>query len=325
MKIISITIKSVLALVVALISLEALGKPSTPAGLLVNGVSQPLAVDRDAIRFTWMSKDATRGETQTAYQILVSSSIAGLAAGTADWWASGKVDSDKSASVEYRGKALPAAARFWWKVRVWDQTGEPGDYSEPNYFDTGLNQNEWTAQYIWDGTTNVNNFAYFRKTFVVTNKPDSAKIYVTAHNDYMLYCNGALLGRGPARCDPYHYGQYNAYDVSKLLKPGTNVFAAMGHWHGLFNDSGINAKPAFLLEAQMSYPGSSSATMGTDESWKVLAQTAFIETNASYFPVDTRIPATNRIVPGSLRLHTLYRWTIPDESCLLYTSPSPRD
>jgi len=31
---------------------------------------------------------------------------------------------------------------------VWDQTGVPGDYSQPNYFDTGLNSNEWTAQYI---------------------------------------------------------------------------------------------------------------------------------------------------------------------------------
>ncbi|HTB83020.1 MAG TPA: hypothetical protein VK742_05140, partial [Candidatus Sulfotelmatobacter sp.] len=51
----------------------AFGALSEPEGLLVNGVSQPLAVERDAIRFTWMSKDATRGETQTAYQILVSS------------------------------------------------------------------------------------------------------------------------------------------------------------------------------------------------------------------------------------------------------------
>ena len=67
----------------------------------------------------------------------------------------------------------------------------------PNYFDTGLNQDEWAAKYIWDGTTNSNNFAYFRKTFVVTNKPDLAKVYVTAHNDYLLYFNGQLLGRGP--------------------------------------------------------------------------------------------------------------------------------
>ena len=155
-------------------------------------------------------------------------------------------------------------------------------------FDTGLNQNEWTANYIWDGTTNSNNFAYFRKTFVVTNKPELAKVYVTAHNDYLLYCNGQLLGRGPARCDPYHYGQYNAYDVTKLLKTGTNVFAAMGHWRAYWNNAGIDAQPAFLLEARLDYPDGSSSKIGTDESWKVLAHTAFIETEATNFATATR-------------------------------------
>ena len=87
------------------------------------------------------------------------------------WWDSGKVDSARSASVEYAGKALPSATRFWWTVRVWDQTGKPSHYSAPAYFDTGLAQNEWTAHYIWDGTTNQNNFAYFRKTFSLTTKP----------------------------------------------------------------------------------------------------------------------------------------------------------
>ena len=98
--------------------------------------------------------------------------------------------------------------------------------------------------------------------------------------------------RGPARCDPYYHGQYNAYDITKLVKPGANVFAAIGHWHGTWNNSGINAQPAFLLEAHLTYPDGSSATIGTDESWKVLAQTAFIESDAAYFSDNGRRPAT---------------------------------
>ncbi len=292
----------ILALVVASIAFGASGKPVAPVGLLVNGVNSPLAIDRDAAQFTWRSDEASRGETQTAYQILVASSPDRLAAGKADCWDSGKVNSDQSASVEYAGKPLPSATRFWWAIRVWDLTGKASSYSSPACFDTGLNQNEWTARYIWDGTTNQNNFAYFRKTFVVTNKPDLAKVYVTAHNDYLLYLNGQLLGRGPARCDPYHYGQYNAYDVTKLLKTGTNVFAAIGHWLGTWNNAGVNAKPAFLLEAQLDYPDGSSTTIGTDESWKVLSHTAFIETNAAYFPVMRSRTALN---------HT-HRWSVPE-------------
>ena len=81
-------------------------------GLLVNGVSNPLAIDRDSARFTWRSADASRGERQTAYQILVSSSPDRLAADKGDWWDSGKVDSDQSASVEYAGKPCLPATRF---------------------------------------------------------------------------------------------------------------------------------------------------------------------------------------------------------------------
>jgi len=241
-----------------------------------------------------------RGARQTGYQILISSNANHLAAGTGDWWDSGKVDSDRSASVEYGGKPLPAATRFWWKVRVWDQTGKAGDYSAPNYFDTGLNQYEWTAKYIWDGTTNANNYAYFRKTFVLTNKPELARVYVTAHNDYLLYCNGQPLGRGPARCDPYLYGQYNAYDVTKILTPGTNVFAAMGHWRDHWFNAGIDAQPAFLLEARLTYPDGSSSKIQTDESWKILARTAFIEnteTNTYRSPWNRSIEFDSHLEP----------------------------
>ena len=289
---ISRAVGSALVLFTVSMAFAAFGKPAAPAGLLVNGVSNPLAIDRDATRFTWMSKDTGRGERQTAYEILVLSSPANALAAakpsedgsTSLIWDSGKVDSDQSAAVEYTGKPLPAATRFWWKVRIWDQTGNASDYSAPAWFDTGINQNEWTAHYIWDGTTNQNNFAYFRKSFLVTNLPTLAKVYVTAHNDYILYCNGQLLGRGPARCNPYSYGQYNAFDVTRLLKRGTNVFAAIGHWSGNWhNNVGINAEPAFLLETHLDFPDGSSTVIGTDDSWKALLHTAFIETNVTYF------------------------------------------
>lgn len=260
-------------------NIEAFAGPEPPTGLLVNGVTQPLAVQRDAVRFSWRSADSCRGARQTAYQLLLSTNLERLGRGTGDWWDSGRVDSDQSASVVYAGKGLSPATRFWWKVRVWDQAGKASPYSAPAFFDTGLNQNEWTAHYLWDGTTNLNNFAYFRKAFALSRKPSLAKVYVTAHNDYVLYFNGHLLGRGPARCDPYHYGQYNAYDVTKLVKTGTNVFAAKAHWWGNWNLSGVNAQPAFLLEARLDCPDGSSSKLGTDGSWKVLAHTAFLETD----------------------------------------------
>lgn len=258
--------------------------PAAPMELLVNGAKDPLAIDRDATRFTWRAVATGRGETQTAFQILVSPSHTNLAAGTGDWWDSGKVASNKSASVEYAGRALPQATRFWWKVRIWNQTGKASPYSVPAFFDTGLNQNEWKANYISDGTTNQNNFTYFRKSFSISRKPDLAKVYVSAQNDYLLYFNGHLLGRGPARCNPYCYGQYNAYDITELVKADSNVFSAIGQWLGNWHNAvGINAEPAFLLEARFNFPDGSSSTISTDPSWKVLVDTPFIEVSPTYF------------------------------------------
>jgi alpha-L-rhamnosidase len=256
--------------------------PLAPMDLLVNGVNNPFAIDRGSTRFTWRSPANGRGEMQSAYQVLVASNPADLAAGRADW-DSGKVNSSNSASVEYAGKPLPPAKRLWWKVRIWNQSGKPGPYSAPAHFDTGLNPGEWTAQYIWDGTTNLNNFAYFRKTFSAARKPRLAKVYVSAHNDYIVWLNGELLGRGPARSDPYHYGQYNGYDITALVRAGANVFSAIGHWQGNWHDSGVNAEPAFVLEARLDYDGGAASTIGTDASWKVLAHTAFLDNDAVYF------------------------------------------
>jgi alpha-L-rhamnosidase len=123
-----------LGIVMALVALQTAGRPTAPIGLIVNGMSNPLAIDRDTVRFTWRSAAASRGEEQKAFQILVASSAERLPAGNAELYDSGKVDSDQSASVEYRRRPLPPGARFWWKVRVWNQTGKPSRYSAPAWF-----------------------------------------------------------------------------------------------------------------------------------------------------------------------------------------------
>lgn len=256
-----------------------------PTYLLVDGIGSPMAVDSNSIYFTWMMNDSKRGSMQAAYQLEVASSRKNIEKNIGDMWNSGKVISSRSAGVVYDGKAVSAATRYWWKVRVWDNHGEESPWSDAAIFGVGLSKSDWKADYIWDGTTNQNNYTYFRKVFRVTRKPKLAKVYVSGHNDYMLYFNGHFLGRGPARSDPYNYGQYNSYDITKLVRAGRNVFAAIGHWQGNWHDSGCNAKPAFLLEAEFDYPDGTSSMVGTNASWKVLAHTPFIENDPTYFGV----------------------------------------
>jgi hypothetical protein len=52
MKIFAVAKQPILALAIALITFGASGKSSAPVGLLVNGVSNPLAIGCGSVRFT---------------------------------------------------------------------------------------------------------------------------------------------------------------------------------------------------------------------------------------------------------------------------------
>ena len=49
----------------------------------------------------------------------MASSVELLAKDEGDVWDSGRVDSDQSTLVDYRGKPLASGAAYYWKVRVW--------------------------------------------------------------------------------------------------------------------------------------------------------------------------------------------------------------
>jgi alpha-L-rhamnosidase len=250
--------------------------PDAPTGLLTNGIVQPQAVDVAPPAFSWVMNDPDRGEVQSAWQVVVSS-------GSSVLWDSGKTSSAASSSVPYAGPALSPATRYTWKVKLWDKDDNESPFSSDASFDTGLSKTDWTASFIWDGTATENNFACFRKGFTLTKPVRLAKVFASAHNDCILHLNGTHLGFGPARSNPTTYGQYVGYDVTALLAQGTNAFAAEAHWHGVWNDSGTNASPAFLLECRILFEDGTTLTVKSDNTWKTLAATPFIESSPTYF------------------------------------------
>ena len=213
-------LSTVLAACLTFLSLAA-ANPAAPTGLLTNGIENPQAIDVAPPAFSWVMNDADRGETQTAWQVVVSS-------GASVVWDSGKTTSALSSSVPYAGPALAPATRYRWKVKLWDKDDNESPFSAEATFDTGLSKADWTASFIWDGTSNENNFAFFRKGFTLTKPVKLAKVFTSAHNDSILHLNGTPLGFGPARSNPTTYGQYIAYDVTSQLVHGTNAFAAHG-------------------------------------------------------------------------------------------------
>ena len=99
---------------------------------------------------------ADRGQSQSAYQVLVASTPETLAAGLGDRWDSGKVASAESTRVYYHGKPLVSHAQYFWKVRIWDCDGRPSTWSDPSRWTIGvLATNEWQAK--WIGTHGIGN------------------------------------------------------------------------------------------------------------------------------------------------------------------------
>ncbi|MBU0753916.1 MAG: family 78 glycoside hydrolase catalytic domain, partial [Planctomycetes bacterium] len=269
------------AAVPALLILAEPGSENPPvtSRLLVDGLSEPLALNGTFPQFSWTLNDPDRGEVQSACRILVASDRAMIDHDRGDMWDSGKVVSAISTHVRYGGSPLAGKTRYWWKVRAWDRSGTPGPFSRPAFFETGLQAQDWKADFIWDGTTNGNNYCYLRKRFSLPGRATKARAYLFAHDDYRFFINGQLVGRGPAQSDPYVSALYNAWDITSMITPGENAVAVIAHYHGKGTGCGVKGTPAFIFQAEIESKGGQRLTVISDESWKVLAETPWNETS----------------------------------------------
>jgi alpha-L-rhamnosidase len=111
----------------------------------------PLGIGEREPRLSWRMKDepGARGSCQTAYQILVASTPEKLAADSADLWDSGRVRSEKSIQIVYKGRPLIARDRCYWKVRAWDQDERETAWSAPALWTLGLlHVADWRAEWL---------------------------------------------------------------------------------------------------------------------------------------------------------------------------------
>ena len=148
-------------------------------------LSNPIGIDAARPRFSWIWDSPQRGERQTAYQILVASSRELLAKDQGDVWDSGKVNSDETTQIAYAGAPLVSRQRCFWKVRAWDQAGQPVAGSPVAGFEMGLLQSaDWHAPWISaegaPATNHLQPLSYLRKSFALNRDITRAELYATA-------------------------------------------------------------------------------------------------------------------------------------------------
>jgi alpha-L-rhamnosidase len=55
---------------------------------------------------------------------------------------------------------------------------------------------------------------------------------ITVDGRYLLFVNGAQIGRGPVRCSPLAQ-RFDTYDLAPHLRSGRNVVAVLVHTYGV--------------------------------------------------------------------------------------------
>ena len=148
----------------------------------------PLGIGITVPRLFWNCED---GQMQTAWQVIARNGEGAVL------WDSGKTEG-ASMRVAWAGPRLGSRARVVWQVRLWDESGHPGPWSDKARFELGLLRPEdWQAQWIAGDYTPKKNKRYpvdcFRRRFTV-NGIKKARLYITACGLYEAQLNGVRVG-----------------------------------------------------------------------------------------------------------------------------------
>ncbi len=268
-----------------------------PVSLRCEYLDNPLGIDEKKPRLSWIIKEEKNDVRQFAYQILVAGSEKLLEGDSGNIWDSGKIKSAAS-SVEYAGKPLKSRMRYYWKVRFWDQHDVPSMWSMPAFWETGLFEGDWKAQ--WTGAVSSLNepnadilaAPMFRKAFYL-DKTGTGRVYVSGLGYYELFINGKRVGDHQLSPNHSNYDRrqsndlkeprvgnmgmrvyYEIYDVTDLLQEGEN---AIGIWlgNGWYNQNDRAEDrpfsydtPRFILQLEAGESGEVRYALVSDASWK---------------------------------------------------------
>ena len=266
----------------------------------------PLGIDVVKPRLSWILESEQRAQVQSAYQVLVASSEENLKRNKGDLWDSGKVNSDQSNQVIYKGKPLVSRIRCYWKVRVWDKNDKVSTWSEPAMWAVGLLEPEdWQAKWIgydakppadyiekeepdplsllgckwvWypEGEPNVkapNATRFFRRKINISSeqKIKRASFRLIVDNEGILFVNGQEVRHFS------HWAQPHTFDISESLRAGINTLAIAA------TNKGVSESPAGLAgKLIVEFEAAQSMEVVIDSSWKTSKTTEDDWQNADF-------------------------------------------
>ncbi|MES1216328.1 MAG: family 78 glycoside hydrolase catalytic domain, partial [Bacteroidota bacterium] len=265
--------------------------------LLTENLSNPICLDMPQPRFSWQLVSFKRNVFQTAYEVIVTS-------GKSFLWKSGKVKTDQSLYVTYKGDPLKSGKKYDWSVRVWDNNDKPSTWSEKATFQMALlNKTDWKAKWIgYDGVFSPaekpdDRFTrvvarYLRKDFSIKKNIKKATVYISGVGLYELYLNGNKVGNDVLAPGPTDYAKrvfYNTFDITSQLKKGGNAVgvilgngrfvAIRQHLEDTTNNCVNYGFPKLLMQMEVTFNDNATQTIISDESWMISGDGPVIANN----------------------------------------------
>jgi len=285
-----------------------LDQPVNPTNLKCQYLVNPEGIDSPNPILSWQLESAMESTYQVACQVIVSSSKELLNKNIGDLWDPEKVNDQNSIHVEYKGKKLESGKKYYWKVRIWDQSGKKSSWSELAFWSMGLlNADDWKARWITSNVTDDSSMPLFRKEFAIRQHLEKARIYVCGLGYNELYINGQKVGDqvlDPAQTNYDTYALYTTYDVSDQLKEGSNRIGIMlgDGWYNQNKAFGIDlsyGKPSFICLVELGYEDRRLEVIGSDTTWEWTEGPVISANVYAGEAYDARKEIRNWSVPGS--------------------------
>ena len=267
----------------------------------------PLAVSQNQPRLSWQLVSKENSVSQSAYQILVSSSEEKLKKDNGDIWSSGKVVSNKNLQITYSGTPLKNESKYFWKVKVWNQKDKASSWSKTASFKiapSALNpiwigaitkadshlpegRNYHTATFNKEKKASLINASdslsrrsiMLRKPFSVNKEIKEAVVYVSGLGHYELTINGKKIGNSefaPLWTDYDKTVNFNTHELTAdQLKKGENVIGVL-LGNGMYNTLAERyskfyvsfGPPTLFFKMKVIYKDGSEEIIKSDASWK---------------------------------------------------------
>ena len=243
------------------------GESSRVVNLKCEHSTNPTGIDIPNPRLSWNIESDQRNWNQSAYQILVASDSSKLNLNRGDVWDSGKITSPECLYIQFSGKPLAALQKYFWKVKVWDKSGNESDWSQTSFWTMAmLSSSDWKGEWIGSDLelsllqkelkalpdfgmepesemwalsevirkkTDTITYApavYMRKEFAANHPVRYAVANICGLGLNELYINGNKISKellNPAFTDYQKRVFYQSYDVTSYLQNGVNTLGVI--------------------------------------------------------------------------------------------------